>query len=516
MQKLFIQRFDIRFSPWISIWLAILCVSISVLAAALLPLSTGYASVRATALQQNSQPVYGLLGKLGKAENYVVENYLLTSDNKIYLVVGETPVIEAQIVTLRDQRATVKVWGLLYPQGRLTATPEVVVSNILAAPITTTISPLQPAATNPQVIVRNATINVRSGPDTAYAVVGSLQQGQRCPIIGRNGDNSWWQIQCLTSIKGWVFGQLVDTTGNTSPVAVITIASPPPTPPLPTPLPPTTFYGWKMSFWNNRDLAGVPDHITDVPEIAFDWGGGPTERPDLFSTRFERTINFNPGSYRFVARSDDGVRVFIDNQPIIDEWHTAAGNVDYTVDRAMYGNQTVRVEHYEANGLANLHFSFQPLVTPINAGGSGEWEANYYNNPDLAGNPLLVRREPSASYPLDLDWGNGSPAPGVINDDNWSTRWRGRFFFEAGDFTFKARSDDGVRVYIDSILVLDAWQDGYKETTNQFNTIGRGEHEITVEYYERGGSANNRVWWYRTGTTGDSGSSNGSMDGRDQ
>jgi hypothetical protein len=139
--------------------------------------------------------------------------------------------------------------------------------------------------------------------------------------------------------------------------------------------------------------------------VDWDWGNGPAEWPDHFSTRFERTINFNPGTYRFVARADDGVRVFIDNQPIIDQWHISSGNVEYTAV-------------------------------------------------DLNGNPTLTRREPRSSYPLDVNWGNGSPAPGIINDDNFSSRWVGNFYFDQGNYQFQTNTDDGVRVYIDGLRVI--------------------------------------------------------------
>jgi hypothetical protein len=35
-------------------------------------------------------------------------------------------------------------------------------------------------------------------------------------------------------------------------------------------------------------------------------------------------------------------------------------------------------------------------------------------------------------------------------------------------------TNDGVRLYIDNILVLDSWWDGYKEPTNNFRRIGAG------------------------------------------
>lgn len=61
---------------------------------------------------------------------------------------------------------------------------------------------------------------------------------------------------------------------------------------------------------------------------------------------------------------------------------------------------------------------------------------------------------------------------------------------------FRARADDGVRVYIDGQKVLDGWQDGEKELSNRFFGVGEGEHEIRVEYYERLGASSLHVWWY--------------------
>ena len=493
----------------LSLLLAGLAVPV-VAAPALVPAGTTLYSPQA----QATEPIFALQGVLGKAARQNFDTFMVTSDGRAYALMGETPAVEAEIVALRDQGPTlqVKVWGTLYPQGRVSATPEIVVSSIVAVEESTT--PEQPLpSTQPQATVRNASINVRSGPSTDYTALNVLQQGQRCTMVGRNNEYTWWQVECSGGVQGWIFGELLDITGDTSTLPVIAVAPPPPPP---TPAPPAVFYGWKSSYWRNRELSGEPARVADVAEVNWDWGYGPAEQPDNFSTRFERSINFNPGTYRFSARADDGVRVFIDNQPIIDQWHTSSGNVEYTADRAMYGNQTVRVEHYEESGLASLHFNFTQLGgSTIDGGGSGEWEAQYYNNPDLAGNPLLVRREPRSPYPLDSDWGYGSPAPGIIPDDNWSARWRGRYFFEAGSFMFQGRSDDGLRVYIDGIRVIDAWYDGYKEPANQFLSIGRGDHEITIEFFERGGSAFNRVWWYRIDSGSNGGGSSGGR-GRDE
>jgi hypothetical protein len=73
--------------------------------------------------------------------------------------------------------------------------------------------------------------------------------------------------------------------------------------------------------------------------------------------------------------------------------------------------------------------------------------------------------------------------------------------------------DDGIRVYIDGIRILDNWGDGYKEFQNTFHGLGGGNHQITVEYYERGGTAFVRVWWWKEDG---SGSSDNKYENRDE
>jgi hypothetical protein len=72
----------------------------------------------------------------------------------------------------------------------------------------------------------------------------------------------------------------------------------------------------------------------------------------------------------------------------------------------------------------------------------------------------------------------------------------GEFPFEAGNYVFRVNADDGVRLYINGLLVIDQWRDGYKEVNNRFYGIGSGTHTVRVEYYQRTGNAQIRVWWY--------------------
>ncbi|WP_343414751.1 PA14 domain-containing protein [Candidatus Amarolinea dominans] len=63
-----------------------------------------------------------------------------------------------------------------------------------------------------------------------------------------------------------------------------------------------------------------------------------------------------------------------------------------------------------------------------------------------------------------------------------------------------ARSDDGVRIWLDNWLVTDQWYDGGAGLrSGDFQGVGAGEHTVRIEYYEGQGDAFATIWWERTG-----------------
>ena len=49
-------------------------------------------------------------------------------------------------------------------------------------------------------VTTSQTVNLRGGPGTGYSRVGQLRAGQTLPILGKNQDGSWWQVQMSS---GW-------------------------------------------------------------------------------------------------------------------------------------------------------------------------------------------------------------------------------------------------------------------------------------------------------------------------
>ena len=234
--------------------------------------------------------------------------------------------------------------------------------------------------------------------------------------------------------------------------------------------------------------AVAPDLTRVDPLIDFDWGGGTPGSPiniDHFIARWTRTIDFAEGTYRFTTRSDDGVRVYVDGTLVINQWNDHGPTV-HTGDVALTaGAHLVKVEFYENGGGAVAEMSYAPTgAPPPPPPPSGTWNAQYFSNRTLGGSPTVTRPEAA----IDFDWGGSSPDP-AIPVDNFSARFTQTKSYAAGTYQFTATADDGVRVFVDGVLVIDHWVDQPPTTYSANHFLTEGEHAVVVEYYENGGGA---------------------------
>jgi len=134
---------------------------------------------------------------------------------------------------------------------------------------------------------------------------------------------------------------------------------------------------WNAAFWNNKDLKGDAVVARKDSAIDFDWGHGSPGAgidDDNFSARWVRSVYFDQGTYRFNATMDDAMRVWIDGNLIIDSW---TDSQEHTMSRdwnMTQGDHDIKVEYFEAGGVAIAKFNWQ-LV-----GSSGSGGGAYYPN----------------------------------------------------------------------------------------------------------------------------------------
>lgn len=138
------------------------------------------------------------------------------------------------------------------------------------------------------------------------------------------------------------------------------------------------------------------------------------------------------------------------------------------------------------------------FATPPDTEARGaSWSATVYNNPDLVGAPIWQGVTPVVSF----TWGAGQP---VINGqitttavDNFSIRFTTSAFFTAGSYRFTVQADDGARLYVDGMLLINGWVSGMGLQTFQADRtfVGDGNHTITIEYREVVGDATIIASW---------------------
>lgn len=134
----------------------------------------------------------------------------------------------------------------------------------------------------------------------------------------------------------------------------------------------------------------------------------------------------------------------------------------------------------------------QPTPVPTPPAPQGHWLGSYYGNPSLTGAPVFTRNDPV----IDFHWGDGSPGSDIPND-GFSASWVRAEYFQAGNYRFFATVDDGIRIYVDNQLVLDAWR--VQPPTSYFGDVymSAGYHTLRVEYYEESGNAEIAVTWVK-------------------
>jgi hypothetical protein len=272
--------------------------------------------------------------------------------------------------------------------------------------------------------------------------------------------------------------------------------------PTPTPLatPTPTFTGWRGEYYRNPDLAGEPMVVRNeaVQELNFNWGdAAPAGLPsDGFSARWTRALALEPGTYRFYALSDDGVRVWLDDVLIIDQWHEAIPVVHVAERTLGYGGgdvHTLRVAYYENLGTARFHFWWERAEDFGPGTNFSGWRGAYFANMNLSGSPVVLRNDAEVAF----DWATNAPTPGLPADE-FSVRWTRVLDFSEGAYRFHVIADDGARLYVDDILVVDAWRDAISQEVTEARTLWEGYHSLRVEYYERSGLAQVEAWWERT------------------
>ncbi len=109
-------------------------------------------------------------------------------------------------------------------------------------------------------------------------------------------------------------------------------------------------------------------------------------------------------------------------------------------------------------------------------------------------NVTMTRIDPGINF----QWGNSSPEPGVVDEDNFAVRWTGELDVPlTGTYTFKATTDDGVLLYVNGEEMADAWrnQSSPLEQSGTIDLVAGEFASIKMLYFATSGSATAELRW---------------------
>jgi hypothetical protein len=249
---------------------------------------------------------------------------------------------------------------------------------------------------------------------------------------------------------------------------------------------------WLGEYYANSTLSGDAAYtIEDEPRIDYDWGeGAPSGLPNnRFSIRWTGKWGFEAGKYTFFVYADDGVRLWLDGELLIDAWAPGLGWYPAEKALATEGVHTLKLEYFENIGEAaiQLHWRRTDLYPT--------WQGAYYDNNAWLEDGVDFHRTDSS---IQFDWGLACP-DFLSACDNFSISWTADRLFEPGTHRIYLYADEGYRLYIDGVLKgSGGWYDGQaggsEDVSYPLEVAALSEHRIRYDFHDRGTLAEARLW----------------------
>ncbi|TGN11087.1 PA14 domain-containing protein [Leptospira ilyithenensis] len=251
--------------------------------------------------------------------------------------------------------------------------------------------------------------------------------------------------------------------------------------------------------------------------IYFPYGGdsfSPDYTGDSFGARWIGKIKpSHSEKYKFITRTDDGARLWVDGKLIVDQWKDM-GTSEFSGELVLVSGKeyNVKMEYYDSGGdayaellwespssskstirkIGSLDYGYS-LINPF--GTETNWDANYFKGREF--------KESILKNKIDLLNFTSSTEPfsKAVPLENFCARFSSSLQVPtSGDYSFFVTSDDGVRVKVGNQILIDQWTwmgpTEFSETTK----LKEGDIiPIEIEYFQGGGGKYLKLEWQGPG-----------------
>ncbi len=242
---------------------------------------------------------------------------------------------------------------------------------------------------------------------------------------------------------------------------------------------------------------------------------------DNYSVRWEGYLSpAAAGGFTFQLDADDKARVLLDKndgaglQQILENgWDgpaTGAMKQSAAVTLAIPASPAARyrivVEFVETTGAAKCRFQWKPPgaayanipsgnVFVNNTGTTTGWTGSYFANTTFTAPAARTQTDTAVTNGNNGDWGIGAPDP-AIDLNYFTARWTGQVLPQyTGTYYFAAKTDDGVKLWVDDQLIIDRWG-STGETVAPIRLQAGVRYNLRMEMDELTASALSQLSWY--------------------
>ncbi|MCC5611408.1 PQQ-dependent sugar dehydrogenase [Nostoc sp. CHAB 5834] len=269
--------------------------------------------------------------------------------------------------------------------------------------------------------------------------------------------------------------------------------------------------GLKGEYYDNMDFTNLKQTRTD-PTVNFNWGRStpdPSIDPETFSVRWTGKVEAKYSeNYNFYTTTDDGVRLWVNEQLLIDKFVNQPAR-EYSGAIALVAGQKydIKLEYYDnkLDAVSQLAWSSssqtkeiipQSQLYSVASNGNG-LKGEYYDNIDFT-NLKQTRIDSTVNF----NWGRSTPDPS-IDPETFSVRWTGKVEAKYSEnYNFYTTTDDGVRLWVNDQLLIDKFvNQPAREYSGAIALVAGQKYDIKLEYYDNKYNAVSQLAWSSSSQT---------------
>jgi PA14 domain/K319L-like, PKD domain len=272
-------------------------------------------------------------------------------------------------------------------------------------------------------------------------------------------------------------------------------------------------YDIRMDYYDHGDPAtaklswAYPGQSTQIVPQWVLYPAPPTNLPPGVNAGLDQTIYLPASASLSGMARDDG----LPSPPAMTVvWSKISGREDSAGGTVTFANPNspVTTATFGADGIYVLRLTVSDgavtvsddvtiTVLPPNVIGTGTGLLGSYFNDPNNGSHFVTPKGNRLDANVNFAWAGTAPFTGVTAD-NFSVRWAGKVLApQTGNYTFTTIADDGIRLWVGGVLVIDNFVD---QSATQKNSppvalVAGNYYDIRVDYYEHGGDAVAKLLW---------------------